>query len=296
LVSQTIVPFAQNGKWGFKQKENVIIKPQYDTVFAFDKTNKIALVGAKNKINTIVNPLTGEETETVDYFYITPNNTKIKLLAENFPDSVFTFGEQQELLSNYLDSTNYFKILFQKKIYLFSKYGKQLSLGYDNITKAKASNFFETENYSENNHAIIRTKGLVDTAGLVIVNCKYKDVTFNRDDSIIYCCSAVFNTKLNDDVYNYKGKLIYSSKKHIEFASKKCYVLKSYSPNETYFIENTQTKETVEFEGDDFFYLQNNKGLFIIKDNWFLMDLNTTKKQKVNKESYFFNVFNLLKS
>ena len=65
LVSQSIIPFKENSKWGYKKDSKVVIIPEYDTAFAFDKTGQIALVANKNKFNKEVNqnlknPLTGE--------------------------------------------------------------------------------------------------------------------------------------------------------------------------------------------------------------------------------------------
>jgi hypothetical protein len=293
VMAQAFVPFSENKKWGYQHGNQIIIAPEYDTAFAFDATNRIALVANKSPFNKIVNPLTGEEEIALDYFYINHKNNKVKLLAEHFPDSMTTFPDQQELQRNYLDSSNYFRILFQNKLYLFSKNGIQLSSGYDNIVPAKKSGFFETENNTELDKKIIRKKGLIDSTGLLLVKCRYIDVVINQEDSVIYCCSAVYNTKSNDDVYDYKGKLIYTNKKHIEFSSRILHVLKTYEPEEFFIIENERTKETYEVSGNAFFYLKNNKALIVNKENWFLIDLWTKKRQKVDKESYFETLFKL---
>lgn len=249
------------------------------------------MVANKSKFNKVVNLLTGEEEYTYDYFYIDDKNNKIKLLAQHFPDSMFTFPDQQELKFNYQDSSNYFKILFQSKIYLFSKKGIQLSTGFDNINETKLKGYFETENYSEFEKKTVRIKGLIDSTGLVVVKCKYHQISINKEDSSIYCCSAVYNNKFNDDVFNCKGKLIYTNSKHIEFSSKMVHVMKSYVPNEVFIIENSVSNDSYSLEGNDFYYLQKNNALFINKDNWYVYDLISRKKQKVDKEAYFRNLF-----
>lgn len=293
-MAQTILPFSENQKWGYQEGNMTIIVPEYDTAFAFDKTNRVALVANKNELNKVVNPLTGEEEIALDYFYIDRKNNKIKLLAEHFPDSMYTFPDQQELQSNYLDSSNYFKILFQNKLYLFSKNGVQLSNGYDNIVPAKKADFFETENNSEIDKKIVRKKGLIDSTGLMIIKCRYNDVVINTEDSVIYCCSAIYNTKSNDDVFDYKGKMIYTNKKHIEFSSETIHVLKTYEPEEVFIVENDLTKENYEVTGSAFYYLKNNKALIVNKENWFVLDLKTKKRQKVDKETYFSNLYMML--
>ncbi len=295
MQAQQLLPYFENNKWGFKDEKSIVIKAEYDYVFGFDRTNQIALVCNKNDFNKSVNPLTGEEEQAKDYYFIDSKNHKIKLLIENFPDSIYTFSDQQELRYNYQDSSNYFKILCHQKLYLFSKKGKQLSFGFDNILESKASGYFETENYSEFNKEVIRTKGLIDSTGLEVIKCKYHSININTEDSTIYCCSAVYNNKLNDDVYNYKGKLIYSSKQHIEFASKNIHVLKLYEPKELFLVENTLTNSNYDFEGSTFIYMNHYKAFVINKGNWFIIDLITKKKQKIDKEEYFQNLYNLIK-
>lgn len=273
----------------------MVITAEYDTVFAFDKTNQIALVANKNEFNKTVNPLTGLEEIGFDYFYINLLNQKIKVLAEHFPDSMFTFSNQQELQNNYQDASPYFKILFQGKLYLFSKNGIQLSRGFDNIIETKAKGYFETENNILFEKKVLRIKGLIDSTGFEVVKCKYYEVAINKEDSSIYCCSAVYNNKLNDDVYNYKGNIIFKHSKHIAFSSKTIHVMKSYIPKEEYMIENSVTGDIYYVDGDYFYYLKKNKALLINKDNWYVIDLISRKKQKVDKEDYFYNLLKFSK-
>lgn len=247
----------------------------------------------KNQFNKQVNPITGEEELAYDYHYIDSKNNKIKLLAVHFPDSMYVFPNQQELQYSYQDSSNYFKILFQDKLYLMNKNGKQLSSGFDNITETKAKGYFETENTVEYEKQLLRIKGLVDSTGFEVVKCKYNQVSVNKEDSSIYCCSAVYNNKLNDDVYNYMGKMIYTHPKHIAFSSKTIHVMKSYVPKEEYMIENTITGDTYYVDGENLYYLKKNKALLIHNDNWYVMDLVTRKKQKVDKDDYFSNLFKI---
>ncbi len=291
LVSQSIIPFKENSKWGYKKESKVIIIPEYDTAFAFDKTGQIALVANKSRFNKEVNPITGEEEYLYDYYYVNLKNKKIKILAEHFPDSMFIFPHQQELHLSYRDSSNYFKILFQGKLYLLNKNGKQLSSGFDNITETKAKGYFETENYSKFEKKVVRIKGLIDSTGFLVVKCKYHTININKEDSSIYCCSAVFDAKLNDDVFNYKGKLIYSSIKHIEFSSKTLHIIKSYSPREEFIVENTKTGETYYLDGESIRYLKNNKAALIKNNNLYVIDLLTQKKQKLDKETYLYSAY-----
>ena len=57
LVSQTIIKFKENLKWGYKNSQKTIITPEYDTVIDFDKTNQVAMVANKSEFNKVVNPI-----------------------------------------------------------------------------------------------------------------------------------------------------------------------------------------------------------------------------------------------
>jgi hypothetical protein len=290
LFSQAMLPFIENQKWGYKLGQKIIIEAAYDTVFAFDKTNQIAMVANKSKLNKSINPLSGQEEFSYDYHYIDQKNNKIKLMAGVTSDSVFTFSNQQEFQSAYRDSSGYFKILHEGKVYLMSKKGKQLSPGFENITETKTKGYFETENYAKFEKKVVRVKGLIDSTGLQVVKCKYHQIKINPEDSSVYCCSAVFDAKQNDDVFNYKGKLIYSSQKHIEFSSKTLHVVKSYSPREEFIVDNSITGEKYYLEGTKFRYIQKNRALLIHNKNCYLIDLVTQKRQKLDKEAYMFSL------
>lgn len=290
LVSQPLVPFTENNKWGYKKGNTVMISPEYDSAYAFNYGNLLAMVSTRSQFNKVTNPLTGEEEYEHDYFYINARNRKLKILPENFPDSVEAFPNQQELASDYMDSAAVFKVLFQDKVYLVSKSGKQLSQGFDNIYRSRFRDYYITENTTEVEKRLVRIKGLVNTQGKVIVKCKYAGLDINPEDSSVYCCSAVYNNKLNDDVYDLDGKLFYTNKNHIEFSAKTVHVCKTYLPHEMILVENSATKDQYELDGTGFFYLKKGKALLINKDSWYVIDLFTRKKQKVDREEYFFNL------
>lgn len=290
LVSQSIIPFLENNKWGYKKGHDVVISPEYDSACAFNKGNLLAMVSTRSQFNKITNPLTGEEEYEHDYSYINARNQKLKILPENFPDSVAVFPHQQELSLDYMDSAAVFKVLFQDKVYLVSKSGKQLSQGFDNIYRSRLKDLYITENTTEVEKRLVRIKGLVNTGGKVVVKCKYARIDINPEDSSVYCCSAVYTNKLNDDVYDLNGKLIYTNKNHIEFSSKTVHVCKTYQPSEMILVENSATRDQYELDGTDFYYLKKGKALLMNKESWYVIDLATRKKQKVDREEYFLNL------
>ncbi len=243
--AQTLTPFKLNHKWGYKIGNSIIIKPEYDTAFTFDETNQIAMTGNRNLLVTGINPLTGAEIPTIDYYFINPQNQKIKLKSSQSIDSAFVFPNQEELSGNYINNSHWFKILFHNKVYLFRKNGKQLTAGFENIYNSPLEQFFITESDIKRYNDVKRAKGLIDSTGKTIIKCENKHIEINTEDSVIYCCSAVFGVKLSDDVFDYHGNIIYTNKNHIEFSSGNIHVSKLFEPKVLYMIENTAKKRFV---------------------------------------------------
>lgn len=247
-----------------------------------------------NEFNSEINPITGEKEIGIDYFYITSKNKKIKLLPNQFPDSLEALPFQQEFNLSYLDSSTTFKVLFQDKVYLFSHTGKQLSEGYDNITESKLKHFYYTENYITKNEKNYITKGLIDTNNLVIVPCKYKSVSINTEDTLIYCCSAVFDNLKNDDVYSKNGKLKHISSNHIEFASNNYLITKIYTPKIHFIQEEINTKLVTKLDAQSFQYLKDNLSLIVYNNDWYIYNLVNHKKTKIDKEDFMNTIIKLI--
>lgn len=222
----------------------------------------------------------------MEYFYIDKDNKKLKLFDESFPDSIISLPYQQELTGNYQDTLSYFKILFNNKVYIFLKNGKQCSVGFDNIRKHEKCNYFFTENFIQVENKTILSLGLISLDGKLNIKNKYYHITVNPEDSVVYCCSALFNNLSNDDVFDYSGKLIYTKKQHIDFASKHIFVLRQYEPKTGFRVENTQQKTSEIIEGDSFYYLKHHKAIVVRKDDWILLDLETLKGKKINRDKY----------
>ncbi len=59
-------------------------------------------------------------------------------------------------------------------------------------------------------------------------------------------------------------------------------------------VENSITKDIYDLDGTDFNYIKQNKALLINKDSWYIYDLISRKKQKVDKEDYFLNLLKII--
>lgn len=252
------------------------------------------MAGVRNASRTEINPLTGEEKQGMDYYFIKRNNVMLSLKLQPSTDSISVFPAQQELSGDYLSASPVFKVLYGQKVWLFNKQGKQLSAGFDDIYAAATDHrFFITETYSEWDKEMVRVKGLIDTSGRTIVNCEKKHIRINTEDSVVYACSAIFNRRLSDDVFDYKGTLVYSNKHHIEFAAKDLYVYVLYEPKELFVVAN-KAKDLYSIEGQHFYDLKHKKALIVDKDSWVLVNLQTGKKQKVNKETFLALIYKFM--
>ena len=251
------------------------------------------MTGNKDPGVTLLNPLTGESKATINYYFIDSYNRKINLKSDPEKDSTSVFPDQQELTANYLGSGNHFKILLHHKIYLVHKNGRQLSEGYENICQGPTEQFYITERDIKRYKEIKRAKGLIDSTGKTIIKCENKQIVINTIDSVIYCCSAVFGVKLSDDVFDFKGNVIYTSNDHIDFSTGKIHVCKRYEPKEVYTIVHSIKKNTYEIEGDTFYYLKQHKALIIHKKNWYLVDMDSFKKQKIDQDAYNRNIYSI---
>ena len=252
------------------------------------------MVCIKNTQKKIVNHSSINENGQLDCFYINAINQKFKIKDNRFTDSVFVFDYQFNFERQYLDAVSCFKLVYKNKIFLISKSGKQLSNGFDNISKSCFSEFYIVESNLEFEGKVIILKGLIDTLGNKIIDAKYKHIKFNREDSSIYCCHAILNNKQNDDVYDFKGVLIFSCKKHIAFSSKNIHILNVYEPKQAFLIESLNPKFSKIIEGTYICYLGKNITFLIDNDNWYLLNITNFEKQKINKKSFNKSMFQII--
>jgi hypothetical protein len=292
--AQQLIPYCENNKWGYKQDSEVKIKAEYDSAFPFTGENSLAMVCIKNKSKTFPNQGSINENVQFDCFYINSLNQKFKIKDNRFTDSVFIFDNQVNIEKQYLKAGSCFKLIYKNKAFLISKSGKQLTNGFDNISKCCFSAFYMVENNLEFEGKVINLKGLIDTLGNKIIDTKYKQIKFDIEDSSIYCCIAILSNKQNDDVYDFNGALIYSNKKHIAFSSKNIHIMNVYEPKQGYLIESLKPKFSKIIEGTYFNYLGKNVAFMIDNDNWYLLNISSFEKQKINKKSFNKLMFHII--
>lgn len=281
LNSQNITSFKQNGKWGFKKGEAVLIEAQYDTTFGFDPTNKICLVGKVNASKRSINPLTKELKIEYTYSYINPKNEKIYIVKSN-TDSTNEVSITKQTPAAYLNKNHAFAANVGGKKYLISKNGKTLiNAAYDNINFTKVPNFYITETKdTKSGQTYI---GLLEESGSYLIQPFYSKVSINSADSVIYCCTAGVKYNGSDDVYNYKGNKIHSSAKHIHTASKKHIVYKLFESENSFIVHDLHSGKEKPLNAEWIYYLKN-EFLVILDGEWYFYDMNTEKRYPLDKK------------
>jgi len=266
--------YKENGKWGIKENDKVIIKPVYDTIFNFDSTSKVCLACAKIKG---ANPNKYIKTPSITFNcnYLNKNNDRL-IIKQFGTDTCSIFSLHKNSVSQYLNNNNYMTVAVKNHKHLVYKNFTQItSKGYDEIYFSSEPEFLIAENKNEGNALL---SGLINKKEEEIIPFVFSHIKVNSRDSLIIACTTGQGPNSEDDVFNYKGEKIAAYKKHIELATKEFIVHKIYSPKEYLIIYNIKTKEEkVEYAQEIYLYKEEEL-LMMNEGHWFLYDMKTHKK------------------
>jgi hypothetical protein len=274
--AQTLSAFKVGTKWGFKKGEAVVIEPQYDSVFGFDQTNQICLVGNEDAAKRSINSLTKQVRREYTFIYINTKNQKLYFKAPMALDSSCVVTVNKQTGSLYLNNSQIFVAAINGKKILTTKKGVQISSGsYDNINFTKVPGFYAFE--------ISSLWGLMDETAKQIIAPTYSKISFNVYDSVIYCCTAGSKFNGNDDIYNYKGEKTHTSSKHIQCAGKNYAVYRLFESENEFVIFDLKEKKEKHVKAEYIYYLKNDT-VALLDDDWFLYDLKTDKRTPLDKK------------
>lgn len=275
VLSQTISSFKSQGKWGFKKGEALIIEPQYDSVFGFDQTGQICLVGNEDASKRSINSLTRQMRKEYAFYYINPKNQKLYFKEPLALDSTCNVNVNKQTASLYLGKNDVFVVSVDGKKMLWSKKGKRMpSSSHDNINFTKVSGLYTFEESS--------VWGLMDETGKQLIPPTYSKISFNTFDSIIYCCTAGSKFNGSDDVYNYKGEKILSSNKHIQCAGKNYVIYRLYASENSFIVFDVKENKEKPLKAEYVYYLKDNK-IALLDQDWFFYDLKTENRTPLDK-------------
>ena len=273
LNSQTL-PFQEHGKWGIKEKNQILIAPTFDTILNFDEEGKVCM--ACYKVRT-PSPNKFIKTVTVSFscHYLNKKNEKLRIKAEDHDTcSVFAYGKNS--FKHYTEHPNTLVVTVKGKRYLVNKEFKQLTFkGYHDIFTTVDPSFYLTYVMAENESVYA---GLISTDEKEIIPYHYSGIKINPVDSFIIACRAGLNNGTDDDIFNYQGKLVDSYRRHVELATKNYVIEKIFEPKEHFVIYNPKTKEERPLKADEVHFFEQDQILIKIKSDWFVYDLLTNIK------------------
>lgn len=276
IQAQTLSAFKTGKKWGFKRGETVVIEPQYDSVFGFDQTNQICLVGNEDVTKRSVNSLTKQIRHEYVFNYINTKNQKLYFKAPMALDSSCNVTVNKQTASLYLNNSQTFIAAIDGKKILSTKKGIQISTAaYDNINFTKVPGFYTFE--------ISSLWGLMDGAAKQLIPPTYSKLSFNVYDSVIYCCTAGSKFNGSDDIYNYKGEKTHTSTKHIQCAGKNYAIYRLFESENAFVIFDLKEKKEKQIKAEYIYYLKNDT-VALLDDDWFFYDLKTEKRTPLDKK------------
>lgn len=217
-------------------------------------------------------------TYSCNYF---DQNGKRLVIRNQFNDTFSVFSLAKNSIRQYLNNDKYFTVTTKGKKYLLTKDFRQHSFNdYAEIRAAEESGFFVTQVYNE---AEVLITGLVNDREEQIIPYSYTDISFNTQDSLIIACAANTLPHATDDVFDYKGKKVQYSRRHIVMATKDFLIQKMYEPKEYYIFLNLQNNAEASVVAEDVHYYQGNEVLIKIKNDWYIYDLKTNQKKLKGK-------------
>lgn len=269
----------ENGKWGFKKDNVFLIPPIYDTIFGYDSSNKVCLACQKDKTANANKFIKVTVTKHLCHYYDAYGN---KLMIRNQANDTFTvFSRTKNSIAQYNNNSFFFTVTAKGRKYLLTKDFRQQTFNtYQEITTCEEPLFYLGEQQNEFEQQL---SGLVNTREDIVVPFAYAELSFNTDDSLIIACTGRNALNAADDVFDYKGKRIATSNRHLEKATSHFLIQKIYEPKEQFIFLNLETKVETPLFADEIQYYQGDEILVKIKNDWYIYDLVTNQKRPKSK-------------
>lgn len=191
--------------------------------------------------------------------------------------TVFLMGKNT--VNQYSTNGNVITVNAAGKKHLVNKNFRQLTTkGYHHVELSEEPGFYLCQQKSTSDNIYT---GLVNHNEEVVIPFRYSHIRFNTADSLIIACSAGFNT--SDELYDYEGKMLSSSRRHIAQANRHYMLQKVFEPTEKYYLLNRINGEEKELDADEVLLTGNEKILLRKKKNWYSYNNVTGEKTPVKK-------------
>ncbi len=281
LLSQSLCAqyqtFFESKKWGIKDSSKIVIAPVYDTIFNFDKTNKVCLACFKSK-STNSNQFI--KVTNTNYFcnYLNPASKHLTIKTTS-KDTCSVFQLNKSSVKNYLNNDTLFKVKVKNYMYLVNKNFTQVNFKpYYDIDLSEDPGFYVVQGL---NDADVPMYGLVNNKEELLIPFQYSGIKLNPVDSLVMVCGTGYGAGTEDYVFDYNGKKKMSYHHHIDLATKDYIVFKSFEPKEHFFSYCIETKEEKALAVDEVKYYSGNLIRVRIKTAWWIYNLKTGDKTEL---------------
>lgn len=260
-----------SGKWGVRKGHRVIIPPYYDTIFGFDPTGSVCLA-CHERISSSGSSFIKVKSTSYACNYLDTLNRKL-VIRDDGGDTSSIFSLGRNAVKQYSHTGKVMTVSSKGLKHLVGKDFKQITFkGYYNIEEVEGAPFFRCETQSESEAVY---SGVVSREERILVPFMYSSISVNTDDSLIIGCTAGFRG--NDEVYDYFGRKVAGSPRHIAQASRQVLIEKNPGEPRRYFVFHRATSRTTELEADEIL-LNQEKVEFRKKKSWYSLNAATGEK------------------
>lgn len=276
LQGQTV---RENGKWGYKKDDQFLIRPIYDTIYGYDSTGRVCLACQKDKSANTNKFIKVTITKHLCHYY---DNYGNKLMIRNSVNDTFTvFSRVKNSLTQYNNNSFYFTVCAKGNKYLLTKdFRQQTFKPYAEIRPCEEPLFYLAEQQNDFEQQV---SGVISSMEQQIVPFAYSGISFNTGDSLIITCTGRMSNNAADDVYDYAGKKIATSNRHIELATRHFLIQKITEPKEQYIVYNLETKTEYVLQAEAISYFKNDEVLIKLKNDWYIYNLLSNQKRPKSK-------------
>lgn len=260
----------------------MIIRPIYDTIFNFDSTGAVCLACYKSK-SASANKFIKVTTTSYACNYLNKKNER--LVIRNVANDTFSvFSINKSTLKNYSGNSPYFVVTSKGKKHLLYKNFQQITFkGYHDISFSPDKKFYFTSFMNEGD---IVLAGLTNEREEEVIPHQYSILKMNTGDSLVIACSAGVRINAEDEIFDYNGKKIIGTFRHIDLATKHFLIHKIFEPKEYYILYNISTKEEKTLNADELKIHDHDEILIRQKNDWYIYDLNTNLKKPFNHHEH----------
>jgi hypothetical protein len=275
IASAQTVPFRENTKWGIKENEQVLIAPVYDTIFNFDSTGRVCLACFRHK-SASTNKFIKVTTTSYSCNYLNKKNERL-IIRNTMNDTFSVFPLSKNIIRLYDHNQPYFTVSAGNKKHLLYKNFQQITFrGYHDVSLSPEPRFYYTHYINEGD---IVLAGLTNEREEEVIPHRYSVIKVNTSDSLIIACSAGVRNNAEDEIFDYEGKKITSTYRHIDLATRNFLIHKIFEPREYYILYNMSTKEEKQLSADEIRLHEHDLILVRQKKDWYLYDLTTHQKK-----------------